>query len=132
MPLASDTISESCATELTDDEVNSAIKGLPHLKNVDVTNITGHTRPLQHMQIKSVVLKNYRLWDTIPKTSPPEATACDVNIRDGERFTGQGRYIPTNPATRVIQSPQKAPHREQCSWYRIQAAASASTSIIEH
>jgi hypothetical protein len=100
-PLASDTIGEPCATELTDDEVNSAIEGLPHLKNLDLTNITGHTTPLQHMQIKRVDLKHHRLWDTSPKTSPPEVTACDVKIRDGERFTGQGRYVPTNPATRV-------------------------------
>jgi hypothetical protein len=54
------------------------------------------------MQIKRVVLKHHKLWDTSPKVSPPDATACDVKVRAGERFTGQGRYIPTNPATRVI------------------------------
>jgi hypothetical protein len=101
-PVASDIDPKSTINELTDAEVDAAINALPHLKNLNLANASGHTTPAQHMQIKRVVLKHHKLWDTSPKVSPPDATVCDVKVRAGERFTGQGRHIPTNPATRVI------------------------------
>jgi hypothetical protein len=88
---------------MMEDEVRTAIVAPPHLKDLDLTDPHGHITAEQSLLLARVVLHNKRrrLWDTSPKVLPPDATMCDIRIRDGELFKGQGRYIPTDPATRA-------------------------------
>jgi hypothetical protein len=88
--------------DMTIREIDGAIANNPHLKDLDLTGTGGLMSVEQLTLLKRVVFQHHRLWDTNPKPIPDDTTRCDIRIIDGEHFRSQGRYVPTNPATRKV------------------------------